>query len=869
MARTAAWLMVAAWGLAAMRLLASSGETGVGDSSGDEFHVVERKSLEYRHELRVTAMTEKSEKIVNPLRWLPLEYFVPDGAEVRKGDLIARFNQTSSRHDEKSQSMELAVVEAELQRRLTAIDNRNLEMDESLGDLQDKLASLEAKLTRLLSEPNQDDIRIAEGKLKLADLNLRLAASDFRRAEGRFRRGMISRAELDSTEKTLRENEIKHEFAVCELELTLAPIALPYDIERTRLQIANARLEIEKLQSEIAEQSKLSEIQKRGASQRRKRTLNELKNTRRDIENAEMRAPIDGFISHRRIDGNELKLGMRLWNNVTFMEIPDLQTIGFQGVLLESARKHFEKGDRVVVRLQGKLTRKIECRLESISTLSHDISEKGNTSSNQNRKYGVNVFDVTIRFGAGTEGVRPGMTGIAEIIASRPLEGPAVPLKFMRYEEGRHYIIVDGILEEVTGTACGGWFVLDDAKWLGVRVGMRGEHRRAEVKTEAGEERLTASGELEPVRKTDVVVGDIGWWPWPKVMKLVPEETMVKKGDIIAELDPKEREKQIERQESSMAEMRSSLEETEKKVEITRRNGEFSTQMARNTLEIQRLTTRETLDDSRRPLSYFRAVMNRDLADIRLTDIRRRLDRERAKRRPTLSPVERKRLERDLRRQELKLEQAQLNLATEEEGVKPVRRSKARLDLLEAESTCETSLKSAVFDNASIRREYERIRQNMRHQERRLERRRHQKENHTVRAPADGLICYNKVWSDGMFKKISVGSAVGPRFTIMSIPDLSEMEVMVEVPEHYYPQLREGLPVEVRVPSLSERLLPGQVSRIDLLFTNRGKKDSQLGLYSSREPLGDVVFKVRVRFQNDGLALKPGLVSEVFFPFGK
>ena len=103
----------------------------------------------------------------------------------------------------------------------------------------------------------------------------------------------------------------------------------------------------------------------------------------------------------------------------------------------------------------------------------------------------------------------------------------------------------------------------------------------------------------------------------------------------------------------------------------------------------------------------------------------------------------------------------------------------------------------------------------------------------------------------------------------MSIPDLSEMEVMVEVPEHYYPQLREGLPVEVRVPSLSERLLPGQVSRIDLLFTNRGKKDSQLGLYSSREPLGDVVFKVRVRFQNDGLALKPGLVSEVFFPFGK
>lgn len=839
------------------------------DSSGDEFHVVEEKTLEYRHELRVTAMTEKSEKVVNPLRWLPLEFFAPDGAAVRQGELIARFNQVQSRHEEKSQSMELAVIEAELQRRLTAIDNRNLEMDEQLGDLQDKLATLEAKLSRLLSEPNQDDIRIAEGKLKIADLNLRLARSDFQRAEKRFQRGMISRAELDSVEKTLQENQVKHEFATRELELTLTPIALPYDLARTRLQIDNAKLEIAKLQGEIAEQAKLSEIQKRGASQKRQRKLNDLKNTRNDIANAEMRSPIDGFISHRRINGNELKLGMRLGNNVTFMEIPDLQTIGFQGVLPEAVRKYFDKGDRVVVRLQGQLSQTIDCTLETISTLSHDISEKGNSGRNQNRKYGINVFDITIRLGEGGEVVRPGMTGVAEIIAAKPLRGPAVPLKFMRYEEGRHYLVVDGILEEVTGTLCGGWFVLDDRKWLGARLGMRGQHRQAEVKTEQNEERLTASGELEPVHKTDVVVGDIGWWPWPKLVSLVPEETMVRKGDIVAELDPREREKQIERQESSMAELRSSLEEKEKQVEITRRNGEFSSQMARNTLAIQRVTTEQTLDDTRRPLSYYRALMNRDLAVIRLGDIRRRLERERAKKRATLSPVEMKRLERDLRRQELKLEQAQLNLQVEEEGVKPVRRSKARLELLEAESTCEIAIRSAVFNNASIVREYERIKQNMRQQEQRLERRRRQKANHTLRAPADGLICYNKVWSDGMFKKISVGSAVGPRFTIMSIPDLREMEVMVEVPEHYYPRLRTGLPVEVRVPSLSERLLPGQVSRIDLLFTNRAKKDSQLGLYSSREPLGDVVFKVRVRFQNDGLALKPGLISEVFFPFAK
>lgn len=847
-------------------LLLYFGMVSHGDSGDELFEVVE-KSLEYRYQFRVTAMTEKSERVVNPLRWYPLDMFMPEGSSVKKGDVVARFNQIQLLHDEKNLKMELDVVDAELQRRLTAIDNYDLEMSEKLEDLQDTLASLEAKLQRLLSEPNQDDVRIAEGKLKLADLNLRLSESDFRRAERRFKRGMISRAELDSAEKTYRENQVSYTYADKELELTMTPLALPYDIARTRLQIANNRIEIKRLEQEIKEQVKLSEIQKRGASQRKKQKMRELRDKQRDLSNSVLTAPIDGFLSHRRIDGNELKLGMRLAANVTFMEIPNLSTIGFQGVLLESVRKYFEPGDRAVVRVQGRLNEVIECRLNTISTLSHDLSEKGDTNQNQNRKFGVNVFDVTLSFGKDGSGVFPGMTGVAELISSKRVSGPAVPLKYVRYEEGKHFIIVDGVYEEVTGILCGGWFVLDDQKWLGRKVGMRGVRKEEKVLETEQELRYTASGDLEPVRKTDVTVGDIGWWPWPKVLKLVPEETIVKKGDVIAELDPQERVRQIERQESHMAELRSSLEETEKKMEITRRNGEYRKQTARNSLEIAQLSKDEAFDERRRKLSYYRAVMNRDLAKIRLADVERKLERERSKKISTLSPVERKKLERDLRRQQLKLEQSELQLAIESEGTTEIAKSRAVLNLMEAASTCETTMKSVTFDNASMTRSYERIKQNMARQQRRLDRRYRQRDNHTVRAPVDGLICYNKVRIDGGYKKVSVGSSVGPRFTIMSIPDLSEMEVCVEVPEHYYPELKVGLPVEVRVPSLSDQLLPGQVTKIDLLFTNKQKKDSQLGLYSSREPLGEVVFMVRVHFQDNGLALKPGLVSEVYFPF--
>ena len=131
------------------------------------------------------------------------------------------------------------------------------------------------------------------------------------------------------------------------------------------------------------------------------------------------------------------------------------------------------------------------------------------------------------------------------------------------------------------------------------------------------------------------------------------------------------------------------------------------------------------------------------------------------------------------------------------------------------------------------------------------------------------MACYNKVRNGNVFAKIAVGNTVGPRFNIMSIPDLSEMEMKVEVPEKYYSQIKEGMEVEVRVPSLTNEHLPGVVTSVDLLFMNKTKKDSQIGLYSSHEPLGEVVFNVRIRIHSTDVKLKPGLIGEVFFPFTK
>ena len=834
----------------------------------DESYNITKQTFPYIVIIRVKTMTEKSAKINNPVRWLPLSELIPDGTLVKKDQVIARFNTEYTQFDLDSQLLEEAVIDANLQRRLANIENNNIDMDDQMGELDDKLKTAEAKLARLLSEPNPDDVRIAEGRQRIAALNLKAAQKDYDKAQDRFKRGMISRAELDADEETLQQNQIKKLFADRELQTTKEPYDLPGSIHSTRLEIENCKLEIEKLAFEIKEQKKISEIQRVGASSQKKHKEREIKEKRDDIRKSEVKAPIDGYVSHNRVDNEELTIGTKMWPNFAFMEIPDLSTIGFQGELHESDRKYFNDGDEVIVRLNGRLQQPLVCKLRSISTLSHDIADKKNAGWGDEQKLGVKVFDLIIEKTEEAPWLRPGMVGTAELKASKPLEGPTVPLKFVHYIDGKHYISFEGVYTEVSGTPVNSWFVLDDAVWEGRTVTMHGKLVNTVMENQQDEKRFSASGELDPVRKTDVIVPPIGWWPWPKVVWLVPEETYVKKGDVVAKLDPQERQKQIDRIETNAASVRASCEEAEKNVEITRINGEFKLKMAKNTLEIAKQTAKNTLEIFN-PLPIYRAEMNRDLAKINLMSAKRKVDREEARETPTMSPAELQKLKRNQRRMELNLEKAQLNLDKAIEGATQIARSRARLNLKSAENTYELAVKTVQFDNVSAQREYEQTKQRLEEVEQRLRRRKEERDNHPIYSPADGIICYNKVRNGNVFAKIAVGNTVGPRFNIMSIPDLSEMEMKVEVPEKYYSQIKEGMEVEVRVPSLTNEHLPGVVTSVDLLFMNKTKKDSQIGLYSSHEPLGEVVFNVRIRIHSTDVKLKPGLIGEVFFPFTK
>ncbi|MBR0459923.1 MAG: hypothetical protein IJJ26_11855 [Victivallales bacterium] len=831
---------------------------------------VERRSLPVVTTVRVKTTTAESEKINNPINWQPLQSIVEDGSHVKKDDVVATFVSEESEYEMTLLVLQQKRTEADVEARVRDIDNQNLELSEQMDVLQDRLASLEAKLERQLSEPTADDIAIVEGRLRIAKLNLDAAEKEYTKAQDRFKRQMISRAELEKAEKDLETNRAKEIHARKELEITKNPPTREDEIKMTRVDIDTAKLEIEKLQFEIEDQLEISEIQRRAALVSKDRIKRRIDEQQENIDKRTVRAPAEGYVSLNRYDNNELVPGVRMWRSFRFMEIPNLNTIQFEGLLPEARRPYHAVGDRVVLLVDGRKDRPLGGTIKTISTLSHDLSEKGEDAgwNRDERGNGVKVFDIAIELDEAQDWIRPGMFGVAEIRAEQANEGYSVPLQFVKQRDGKSYLSVDGTYVEVSGQALGGYFVLDGDTLQGREVGLHGVFPEERVVKEEGERSLTATGEVKPVKSKGIIVRDIGWWPWPKITWLMPEESMVKAGDVVAKLDPEERKKQVQAQEEGLIENRSRRDELAKKVEINRRNEVFRLKVAQNNLEQARLNL-HTIESIVPPLPLNTAILNLRTAQLNYEAQKRDVEREEARPTPTMSPAELEKKRRELERRKLKVEQATIRKQIAAEGSTVLARSKAQQKLINAEDNLEQVRRQCLYDSLSLRREYERQVNHVKRLEKRLDARKEQVENHVIKSPSDGLLCYNKVYNSGVVTKIAVGITVGPNFELLSIPDLSQMELKVEVDEKYYSQVKAGMKVGIRIPSLSERLLDGEVKGVDLLFHNRRRKDTQIGLYSSHEPLGEVVFDVRILIDPGDVPLKPGILGEVIFPISK
>ncbi|QEH36956.1 multidrug resistance protein MdtN [Aquisphaera giovannonii] len=111
-------------------------------------------------------------------------------------------------------------------------------------------------------------------------------------------------------------------------------------------------------------------------------------------------------------------------------------------------------------------------------------------------------------------------------------------------------------------------------------------------------------------------------------------------------------------------------------------------------------------------------------------------------------------------------------------------------------------------------------------QEDRLAHIRKQIERCVIRAPQDGIAIHAR---RGFFRRnpLQEGSTVYEGQELFKLPDLTRMEAEVSLNESMGPQVKVGMPAEVRVASLGERILPGKVVSVTPLSDVNWKEDDE------------------------------------------
>lgn len=320
---------------------------------------------------------------------------------------------------------------------------------------------------------------------------------------------------------------------------------------------------------------------------------------------------------------------------------------------------------------------------------------------------------------------------------------------------------------------------------------------------------VTETGDLESASNVDLKCLVKGG---STILSIVKDGSQAKEGDVLVRLDA------------------STIEEEISKQRIAHEKARAAHIQAQSDVAVAELAVTEYIDGTFRA-ELQTAQSNVAIAEENLRTATNRLEYTvRMFRKGYVSDVERD-------AQEFAVEHARLELAlkrTEEDVLERFTKAKTLQELRSALKAAQAKLASEA---AALELE-----------ESRLKRLESQKENCVIEAPQDGMVIYPEVYRWSQEPEVKEGATVREQQTLIQLPDLSNMQVKVQVHESKVEQIKPGMKAVIKV---QDREWPGEVVSI----SNRAE---QSGWWSGNSK----EFATIVRINGD-LGLKPGMSGEV------
>ncbi len=353
-----------------------------------------------------------------------------------------------------------------------------------------------------------------------------------------------------------------------------------------------------------------------------------------------------------------------------------------------------------------------------------------------------------------------------------------------------------------------------------------------------------------------------------KLNYVIEEGTKVEKGQLLAQLASDEIKTHMTKLESEIKISQSRLERAEKKLAIEK--SKLEAEITKVQIEVKEkkieLDLLELAPGARDELKAHLAL-SETRQEARNT-MRELLSYQILSQRKLISSSELKEKQLQDEKAQVVIQSKKIELAILQEGAEPLKLAKALQDYQKAQYSLKQAQNNLEHKLASFEVEIRKAEQELYRPQKALKNYEKFLGQTKIISPSKGVVLYKRVWSGSGMEKVKKGMQVWGEESILSIQDLEEMEVMVEIPESLISQVKEGQEALIKVDSVKNKL-SGQVSHFigkvnDIGEVARYKEEEKAHEEDKeKEVFPEKVFEVIIELNNKDPRLKPGLNGSV------
>ena len=409
--------------------------------------VIERGNLQSQTNRQIHCMVEDVQR--DGINGTPILWIIPNGSDVKKGDLLIELESAPMREALDEQMLETEEARSTKIQAQANYDNQLVvnETQQAAAVLAVQLAELELKMFadkesgthKLAVEEIKRSIEEINNQILEAQATLALRRDDRRGIESLFKLGYANRNEVRKSELSYLQAEGQYAVQLNKLQTTLATLKRTENYEREMESLRlNGKLETAKRslqQVERNSQAKLAQVEAilKARTESLKKEEERLLRYTDQLAACKIYAPEDGMVAYAVSRTETIREGVPARYRQHLMSLPALDRMQVQTTVHESDLDQIKLGMKTRITVDAFPDKNYTGTVHSIAVLPEQNSWYGSATM---------VYATTVLIDDEVTQLKPGMTAVTEIMVDSIPEAMAVPLQSVIERDEQAWVVV-------------------------------------------------------------------------------------------------------------------------------------------------------------------------------------------------------------------------------------------------------------------------------------------------------------------------------------------------------------------------------------------------------------------------------------------